>query len=96
VGWKDKKEIADDLKTIYQAPNEKSGKTALSVVSDKWMKKYPLAIKSWETNWTELSPFFQFTPEIQRIMYTTNGIESYNHSLRKMTKTKASFLARPL
>ena len=63
----------------------------LEKVAEKWMKKYPLAIKSWQTNWAELSPFFQFTPEIRRIMYTTNGIESYNHSLRKMTKTKASF-----
>src|SRR3972149_4187204 len=91
VGWKDKKEVADDLKTIYAAPTEKAGRTALSVVSEKWMKKYPLAIKSWETNWAELSPFFQFTPEVRRIMYTTNGIESYNHRLRTMTKTKASF-----
>jgi transposase-like protein len=91
VGWKDKKELADDLKTIYQAPTEKAGKSELEKVAEKWMKKYPLAIKSWQTNWAELSPFFQFTPEIRRIMYTTNGIESYNHSLRKMTKTKASF-----
>jgi transposase-like protein len=91
VGWKDKKELADDLKTIYQAPTEKAGKAELEKVADKWMHKYPLAIKSWQTNWAELSPFFQFTPEIRRIMYTTNGIESYNHSLRKMTKTKASF-----
>jgi transposase-like protein len=91
VGWKDKKELADDLKTIYQAPTEKAGRAELEKVSQKWMEKYPLAIKSWETNWAELSPFFQFTPEIRRIMYTTNGIESYNHSLRKMTKTKASF-----
>lgn len=91
VGRKDKKELADDLKTIYQAPTEKAGRAELEKVSQKWMKKYPLAIKSWETNWAELSPFFQFTPEIRRIMYTTNGIESYNHSLRKMTKTKALF-----
>jgi len=91
VGWKDKKELALDLKTIYQAPNEKAGRTALDVAIKKWQSKYPLAIKSWETNWAELSPFFSYTPEIRRVMYTTNGIESYNHSLRKMTKTKSSF-----
>ena len=91
VGWKDKKELALDLKTIYQAPNEKAGRTALDVAIKKWQSKYPLAIKSWETNWAELSPFFSYTPEVRRVMYTTNGIESYNHSLRKMTKTKSSF-----
>jgi len=91
VGWKDKKELALDLKTIYQAPNEKAGRTALDVAIKKWQSKYPLAIKSWETNWAELSPFFSYTPEIRRVTYTTNGIESYNHSLRKMTKTKSSF-----
>lgn len=91
VGWKDKKELADDLKTIYQAPNEKAGKTALNQVVDKWSKKYPLAIRSWEAHWTELATFFQFTPEVRRIMYTTNGIESYHRTLRKVTKTKASF-----
>ncbi len=91
VGWKDKKELVLDLKTIYQAPNEKAGRTALDVVIKKWQSKYPLAIKSWETNWAELSPFFSYTPEVRRVMYTTNGIESYNHSLRKMTKTKSSF-----
>jgi len=91
VGWKDRKELANDLKTIYQAPNEKAGQAALRVVSEKWSKKYPLAIRSWENNWQELATFFAYTPEVRRIMYTTNGIESYNHSLRKMTKTKASF-----
>ena len=91
VSWKDKDIFAKDLRTIYQAPNEKAGKIELGKVSEKWRKQYTIAIRSWEDNWTELSTFFQYTPEVRRIMYTTNGIESYNHSLRKHTKTKGTF-----
>lgn len=91
VSWKDRKEFADDLKAIYASPTEKAGKVELEKLRAKWGKQYALAVKSWESNWPELSLFFQYTPEIRRIMYTTNGIESYNHSLRKTTKTKASF-----
>ncbi len=53
--------------------------------------KYPYSIKSWETNWDVLSPFFKYPPEIRTIMYTTNIIEGFHRQLRKVTKTKTMF-----
>ena len=91
VAWKDKKEFASDLKNIYQAPNEKAGKAELQKLEDKWGKKYTISVRSWQNNWHELSTFFEYTPEVRKIMYTTNGIESYNRQLRKHTKTKGTF-----
>ena len=91
VSWKDKDAFMSDLKLVYTAPTEQAGIIALEKLKATWGKKYTLAVRSWETNWTELATFFQFTPEIRKIMYTTNGIESYNHVLRKTTKTKGSF-----
>lgn len=91
VAWRDKKEFANDLKNIYQAPSEKAGKVELQKLEEKWGKKYTISVRSWQNNWHELATFFEYTPEIRKIMYTTNGIESYNHQLRKHTKTKGTF-----
>ena len=60
-------------------------------VKEKWGKKYPYAISSWESNWDVISPFFQFSDDIRRIMYTTNIIEGVNRQFRKVTKTKSVF-----
>lgn len=91
VSYKEKKEFAKDLKEIYTAPNEESGYSALQELKEKWDKKYPYALKSWENNWAELRTFFKFSPEIRRIMYTTNVIENLNRIYRKVTKTRSSF-----
>ena len=91
VSYKDKKEFAKDLKTIYSAPSEEAGYNELQFLKEKWDKKYPYALKSWERNWEELSTFFKFSPEIKKMMYTTNVIENLNRIFRKVTKTRSSF-----
>lgn len=91
VNYKDRKQFCADLKTIYTAPNAEAGWTALEEVDEKWGSKYGYAIKSWRNNWSRLSTFFKYPEEIRRLIYTTNPIESFNHRVRKVTKTKPSF-----
>lgn len=91
VSYKDKKEFCNDLKTIYTSKNEKEGYEQLEKVKDKWKDKYLGAFKTWEENWESICPFFQFSGEIRKIMYTTNTIESLNRQFRKYTKTKSVF-----
>jgi len=91
LSYKDRKEFTTDLKGIYKATTEESGLEALGKLEEKWGKKYPLSIKSWYSNWSELATFFKYPPEIRKIIYTTNTVESFNRKLRKITKTKGSF-----
>jgi putative transposase len=91
VSYKDRKQLCADMKEIYGAVNENDAAVALDVFDDKWGKKYPYAVKSWRTHWDSLSTFFKYPPEIRRIMYTTNPIESFNRVVRKITKTKSAF-----
>ena len=90
VSWKDRKSLAQSLKSIYKANTEKEGLSALEDFERKW-KKYPHVAASWKRNWGELSTFFKFPPEIRRIIYTTNPIESMNRSIKKITKNKVVF-----
>lgn len=87
----DQKAFAKDLKTIYSSINEESALNSLLEVKQKWEKKYPSAIKSWEDHWDNLSTLFMFPSETRKIMYTTNVIESLNSQYRKVTKTKLIF-----
>lgn len=91
VVWKDKKEFSRDMKQIYDAPTKQAAEAALKDFSNKWGKKYPYAIRSWEDNWDELTVFFDFPLEIRKIIYTTNLIENLNGKIRKYTKNKLSF-----
>lgn len=91
VVWKDKKEFANDLKSIYRAPNKQAAENALEDFAQKWEEKYSYAIKSWKDNWHELTEFFDFPIEIRTIIYTTNLIENLNGKIRKYTKNKLSF-----
>lgn len=91
VVWKDKKQFAADLKTVYTAASKDLAWNALEVLENTWGKKYPHAIKSWKTNWHELSNFFDFPLEIRTMIYTTNIIENLNGKIRKYTKAKMSF-----
>lgn len=91
VSWKDRKQFCADMKPIYKAINEEQALTALEEFSDKWGKKYPYPIKSWESNWDELLTFMKYPEEIRRLIYTTNPIEAFNRGVRKITKTKTSF-----
>jgi len=91
VGWKQRKEVAADLKLIYTAATEAEGESQLADFGLKWDAKFPSIAKSWRSNWTRVIPFFAHPPEIRKVIYTTNAIESLNMSLRKVTKARGSF-----
>ena len=90
VPHKHKKAFVNDLKGIYNVPSEEAGLAALEQVKEHW-PQYELHLKSWETKWTELSALYKYPPEVRRIMYTTNAIESLNRQFRKVTKTTSVF-----
>ena len=85
------KEFLKNLKTVCKANTKAQAEQNLLDLSDKWSKRYPMAVKTWEDNWEELSTFFAYPAEIRRIIYTTNIIESYNRQIRKVIKTKSQF-----
>jgi putative transposase len=91
VNWKQRKEVAADLKTIYTSATDTEAEQRLAEFSAKWDGKYPMIAKSWRSNWTRVIPFFAHPAEIRRVIYTTNAIESLNMSLRKVTKARGSF-----
>ena len=91
VTWADKKAFLADLKLVYRAKTREEGETNLLNLSEKWGKRYPAAIRSWDENWSELSTFFDYPYELRRIIYTTNIVEGYNGLLRKVTKNKRVF-----
>ena len=91
VVWKDKKLFNADMKLIYTAATKETAYQELKAFEQKWGQKYPYAIKSWQTNWDELTAFFEFPLEIRKIIYTTNLIENLNGKIRKYTKNKLSF-----
>jgi len=91
VPYYDRKEFVRDLKNIYTSTNHESGFTALENMKNKWYDKYPVALNSWYENWNELSTLFSYSPEIRKIMYTTNMIESVNRQFRKVTRSKTIF-----
>lgn len=90
VSHRDKKKFCADLKNIYGAPTEEAGLAALEAMKKTW-SQYAVHLKSWETNWSELSVFFAYPEEIRKIIYTTNAIEGLNRQFRKVTKTTSIF-----
>lgn len=91
VSYKDLKKVTADLKPIYKAVTEDAALAELDRFEEIWGAKYPLIIRSWRNNWEELSTFFKYPPEIRKLIYTTNMIESYHRQLRKVTKGKSIF-----
>jgi len=91
VPYKDRKLVCADLKKIYGAVNLDDAEYAKEEFREKWDSKYPSILKTWDKNWAELTAFFEYPPEIRRIIYTTNAVESYHRMVRKFTKTKAIF-----
>lgn len=91
VSYKERKELITDLKNIYKAATESEGIMALEEFEDKWREKYPHIAKSWRNNWSELSVYFKYSPEIRRLIYTTNPIESVNRGIRRRIKTRSVF-----
>lgn len=91
VSYKDYKKVTADLRPIYTAPNEAAARAALDRFAVQWEGAYPWCVKSWRANWDELATMFAYPPEIRKLIYTTNAIESFHRQLRKVTKTKAAF-----
>jgi len=91
VPWNDRKAFLADLKLVYKATNLKEAEEQFVQFEEKWKSKYPYAIRSWKANWKELTAYFEYPPEMRKIMYTTNTIEGLNRGIRKFTKTKTIF-----
>src|SRR5574343_613636 len=91
VSWKRRKEVAADLRHIYQAATAQEAEQRLGEFEDRWDKEYLPIGQSWRRDWSRLIPFFDYPPEIRKVIYTTNAIESVNMSLRKLTKNLGSF-----
>lgn len=91
VSYKEQKDIMGDLKEVYQAVTLESAEQAFQVFKDKWNKKHPVIVRSWENNWLELTTYFKYPYEIRKIIYTTNTVEGFHRQLRKVTKTKTAY-----
>jgi transposase-like protein len=91
VASKDQKIFMAELKPVYKAATKELAELNLADFADKWGKKYPVVIKSWQDNWHKLSTFFKYTEDIRRIIYTTNTIEGFHRQVRKVTKNKGVF-----
>lgn len=91
VPYKDRKAVCADLKKIYGAVNLEDAEYAREAFREKWDKKYPNILKSWDHNWADLTAFFEYPPAIRTLIYTTNAVESYHRMVRKFTKSKAVF-----
>lgn len=91
VSYKDMKNFASDLKTIYLAPNEQQGYDNLQRVKERWDEKYPNAMKSWDQNWDILTPIFKFSADVRKVIYTTNAIESLNSTYKKLNRQRTVF-----
>jgi putative transposase len=91
VNWKLRKTVAADLRRIYTAPTAEAAEAELEQFEAKWENKHPAISQIWRRNWSRITPFFAFAPDIRKVIYTTNAIESLNMTLRKVIKTRASF-----
>lgn len=92
VSYNDRKAVAAALRPIYTASTVEAAETELITFADSlWGKKYPAAVATWENAWQRFIPFLAFPPEVRRIVYTTNAIESLNYQLRKIIKNRGHF-----
>lgn len=91
VASKDQKEFMKELKPVYQAVSKEAAAQQLEKLAEKWSKKYPVVIGSWQRNWEKLTTYFGYPAAIRKLIYTTNTIEGYHRQIRKVTKTKGAF-----
>jgi len=91
VSWKQRKEVAADLRLIYTAPTAEAAAQALEEFAAKWDDRFPSIAKIWRRRWENVTPFFAYPPEIRKVIYTTNAIESINAAIRKVTKKRGAF-----
>jgi len=91
VASRDQKEFMRDLKEVYRASSKDLAEENLLSLDEKWGKKYPVVLTSWNNNWDNLSAYFKYSAEVRKIIYTTNPIEGFHRMVRKYTKTKGAF-----
>lgn len=91
VASKNQKEFMRDLKEVYRASGIEVAQENLKALDEKWGKKYPVVLASWNNNWHKLSTYFKYTEDVRRLIYTTNAIEGFHRQVRKVTKNKTAF-----
>jgi transposase-like protein len=92
VGWKERKVLAAELKTIYQAADATAAEAALDAFEQgPWGRKFPPVVAAWRRQWTQVIPFFAYPAAVRKILYTTNAIESLHMRLRKIVKNRGHF-----
>jgi putative transposase len=91
VSWKERKTVARDLRAIYTAPTAEAAQIALAEFGQKWDGRFPSISRSWRERWENVIPFFAYPPEIRKVIYTTNAVESINAAIRKVTKKRGAF-----
>jgi len=91
VSWKHRKVVAADLRTIYTAANVEAAEEALAAFEAKFQDRFPQIARSWRSCWMNIIPFFGYPPEIRKVIYTTNAIESMQAQLRKVTRNRGAF-----
>jgi putative transposase len=91
VTWSERKRVAHDLKAVYRAATVDEAERQLGEFAARWSSRYPPIAAMWQRNWAQVIPFFAFPPEVRRILYTTNAVESLNMSLRKALKPRSVF-----
>lgn len=91
VNWKQRKEVASDLRLIYTSTTREQAEMRLEEFAQKWDSRYPTISPAWRRNWERIVPFLAYPQEIRKVIYTTNAIESINRGLRKIIKNRGSF-----
>ena len=91
VGYKDRRPVAAALKRIYASSTIEEAELELTAFEEEYGKRFPAIVRSWRSNWERVIPLFDYAPDIRRVIYTTNTIESVNSVLRRAIKTKGSF-----
>jgi len=95
VSWKERKQVAEDLKSVYRAATEEQARQEMAAFAERWNPKYAPIAALWQRNWDRVIPFFAFPVEIRKMIYTTNAVESLNMSLRKALKTRVTLSRTP-
>lgn len=91
VSYQDRRQVAASMRAIYTAPSVEAAEVELKNLDKEWGARYPGVVDVWRRAWGEFIPFLDYPPELRRIVYTTNAIESINFQLRKITKTRGHF-----
>jgi putative transposase len=92
ASWKDRKALAAAIKPIYTAPSAEAAQAELETFEQgPWGRRFPAVASSWRRAWDRVIPFFAFPPEVRRVIYTSNAIESVNARIRKIIKTRGHF-----